>query len=461
MAAEAASLWLIHNALPAVSSGDADPLNDSKTGAFTIRFQLPNATWSAMSPLPLGIKNKNIKDGGALAYAKDATDANDTAYVYAFKGNNRYEFYRYNTVDNTRLSRESIPAIGRSSKKKAIKKGSSLVMAGDAKLYASKGNNTLDWWQYDPLARAWTQKTDVPTGAKNVKEGAGSVAVNDGGVDYVYLLRGSGTWDFFRYDPATDVWDTSLPAAPGGVSGKPYKNGSSVTYDGGDTIYALKGSYNEFFAYSVSGKTWTTKEPLPLVGGSGTKKKKVKDGSGTAYAGQTVYALKGGNTNEFWTYQCDSHRWIIGAELTAGTKRVKGGGALVAVKDVNALFAFRGNNTAEFWKFGPIAFSICAAPKAFNGVMSAGVQTVSRYSLLVAPNPFTRVANVSYAVPKSGNLSLKLYDVTGKLVTTLANGYTVAGNHNALINAEKLARGIYLLKFDSDDYKTTSKLIIE
>jgi 5-hydroxyisourate hydrolase-like protein (transthyretin family) len=46
-------------------------------------------------------------------------------------------------------------------------------------------------------------------------------------------------------------------------------------------------------------------------------------------------------------------------------------------------------------------------------------------------------------------------------VTTLANGYVTAGNHSTLVNAEKLASGIYLLKFESDNYTTSSKLIIE
>jgi hypothetical protein len=263
-----------------------------------------------------------------------------------------------------------------------------------------------------------------------------------------------------RYKVGTDAWETRAPA-PGGVSTKAYKNGSSICYDGSDTIYCLKGSTNEFAAYSVSGDNWVTKDPLPMVAPPGTSKKKVKDGSGMAFAGGTVYALKGGNTNEFWTYKTDDDKWYTATELTAGAKKVKGGGALVGAKDVNALYAFRGNNTLEFWKYSPVFFSVFAQPKGFPSEMAAGSQNISGYKLLVAPNPFARTTSVSYAVPKSGNVSLRLYDVTGKLVTTLANGYVTAGNHSTLVNAEKLASGIYLLKFESDNYTTSSKLIIE
>ena len=134
----------------------------------------------------------------------------------------------------------------------------------------------------------------------------------------------------------------------------------------------------------------------------------------------------------------------------------------MAAKDANALYAFRGNNTAEFWTFGPVFFSAFSLPKGSQGAMTAGLQSVSSYKLLVSPNPFTRVANVSYAVtevrqcqPEAVRRNRHTGDDPGRRV------HTLAGNHNALVNAEKLARGIYLLKFDSDDYKTSSKLIIE
>ena len=118
---------------------------------------------------------------------------------------------------------ESIPAFNRNLKKKGVKKGSSLAYAGDGRFYGTKGNNVLDFWQFDPLkpeGLRWTQVLDVPSGSKNCKEGVGSVAVNDGGVDYVYLLKGSGTFDFYRYDVAANTWDITLPTAPGGTSGQ-------------------------------------------------------------------------------------------------------------------------------------------------------------------------------------------------------------------------------------------------
>jgi hypothetical protein len=142
---------------------------------------------------------------------------------------------------------------------------------------------------------------------------------------------------------------------------------------------------------------------------------------------------------------------------------VKGGGAMTYSEDDSRLYAFRGNNTREFWSYGPVSGYgyLFAAGNEAKEVQTTGNAKVMAAGLSIAPNPFTNATAITYSLPKPGNVSLRLYDVSGKLVTTLASGYTAAGSHAALINAEKLARGIYLVTFETDSYNTTEKLIIE
>jgi hypothetical protein len=430
---------------------------------FTTMVGEPN--WSPMSSVPPGVRSKAVKDGGALAQGREP--GNDTAFVYALKGNNTYEFYRYNTAANAWFTLESINAVNRSGKKKSVKKGSSLVMAGDGKVYATKGNGTYDWWQYDPLkpwGMRWEQKTDVPVSFRACREGVSSVAVQDGGASYIYLLKGSGTFEFYRYNVAADAWET-MNSAPPGASTKPYKKGSCLTYDGTDSIYCLKGSYNEFSVYSVAGRTWQTRDTLP----KGYFRKKAGDGASMAFAGGMVYALKGNNSDEMWLYPTWAHVWSQGTSMTAGLKRVKGGGALIAVPDVFSLFAFRGNNTWEFWKYGPIsADGLQLAADGRQKSVLGNSSFVSRHSSLsVIPNPFTSSLNplISYSLPVSGNVSLKLFDISGKLVSALASGYHPAGSYSSQLTAnspqQRLAAGIYVLRLDTDSYSATEKLIIE
>jgi hypothetical protein len=460
-----------------VLPGDENPDNDSMSVPFQVTLPPSETGWVQMADVPAGPKGKRVKDGGALAYTEEdaggqGSGVGDAAvgYVYAFKGYNRCEFYQYNTSANTWAAKESIPPIGTSGKKRMVKKGASLTTAEmrhvSTRLFATKGNNTLEFWQYDPEttgAYPWSQRADVPVGTKNVKEGTGLAAVrfhHPHGEDttFVYLLKGSGTLEFYRYDILNNTWQT-MASAPGGLSGKPFKNGSGIVYDDDRRqILALKGSYNEFYAYSVDLDLWTTKTALPLVGSSG-KKKKVKDGAGLAFDGGIVYALKGGNTQEFWSYQVESDKWVQKPDIPlGGGKRVKGGGALTVGK--GKLYALKGNNTLEFYRYG-LSGKCEVRSMNYEVQSSSFIPHNSDFRLQIAPNPFSGVATITYSLPRAGNIALKLYDVTGTLVTTLASGYHNAGASSFIVHRSSLSSGIYVLKLETETRTTTSKLIIE
>jgi hypothetical protein len=190
------------------------------------------------------------------------------------------------------------------------------------------------------------------------------------------------------------------------------------------------------------------------------KKKKVKDGAGLAYHAGHLYAQKGGNTYEFWTYAADSDRWAQYPDVPLGSgKKVKGGGALVYASGPNALYEFKGNNTLDFFKYGFSAISSQFTAYSPN-VLSNSALATRHSTLAVAPNPFSGTTTLSFSLPKAGNASLKLYDVTGQVVRVLTTGYHPAGTSSFILRPS-LSRGIYMLRFESDRYCATRKLIIE
>lgn len=79
------------------------------------------------------------------------------------------------------------------------------------------------------------------------------------------------------------------------------------------------------------------------------------------------------------------------------------------------------------------------------------------------PNPVTDISAISFALPAPCRLSIRLYDVTGKLVSTLAKGYHSVGEYSySLLTARHSpGRGVYLLEFESEGLRTTRKLVIE
>ncbi len=81
--------------------------------------------------------------------------------------------------------------------------------------------------------------------------------------------------------------------------------------------------------------------------------------------------------------------------------------------------------------------------------------------LAIAPNPFTGAAEINYSLPKATDIALRLYDVSGALTKVLAQGPVGAGRYTMRLDARKLARGIYFIKFEAAGHRETRKLIIE
>jgi hypothetical protein len=76
------------------------------------------------------------------------------------------------------------------------------------------------------------------------------------------------------------------------------------------------------------------------------------------------------------------------------------------------------------------------------------------------PNPFNPVTNIKFAIPKEGYASLKIYDVTGKLVATYLDGTVKAGYYNAEVTSSELSSGVYFYTLTSGDFKDTKKMIL-
>ena len=444
---------------------DQNPANDCALDSMTV---IPG-TWIQCRSLPPGPRSKGAKDGAALACAQPALpnkmlepsrtpDADSLSPIYALKGNNSLEFYVYSTARNTWQTLETLPAYNRLQRKKAVKNGGSLCVAG-GQVFATKGASTLDFWRYSPADRRWVQMADVPAGTHKCSEGVSMAAVESDSSDYVYLLKGSRTFEFYRYDIRADVWDTTLPAAPGNLSGAAYRTGSSIAFDGCDTIWCMKGGWNEFAAYSVLGRAWTTKEPMPRTAPPGTKKTWTGSGSKIACKGRKVYALKGNNTCEFWSYRADSGRWSVQQPIPLTSRKVKAGGALVAA--TNALYALKGNGTLEFYCFlGDADTGLLDKPGGITGQQNLlGLHS----ELAVSPNPFAALATVRYVLPRAGNASLKLYDVTGRQARVLASGFYPAGTYRLNITRDQthLAAGIYLLELRAGEIRLTRKLVLQ
>jgi hypothetical protein len=75
------------------------------------------------------------------------------------------------------------------------------------------------------------------------------------------------------------------------------------------------------------------------------------------------------------------------------------------------------------------------------------------------PNPFNPSTTISFTLPESGNVSLKIYNTLGENVSTLLNEYKEAGVYSYNFNAENLPSGTYIYRLNTDTKTLTKKML--
>ncbi len=76
------------------------------------------------------------------------------------------------------------------------------------------------------------------------------------------------------------------------------------------------------------------------------------------------------------------------------------------------------------------------------------------------PNPFNPTTNINFSIPKSGLVTLKIYDMTGKEVATLVNEVKSAGSYLVGFNASNLPSGAYFYRVSSGNFVDTKKMML-
>lgn len=76
------------------------------------------------------------------------------------------------------------------------------------------------------------------------------------------------------------------------------------------------------------------------------------------------------------------------------------------------------------------------------------------------PNPFNPETNIKFGLPKSGNVKLAVYDITGKEVAVLLNDFKQAGSYIFSFNGSNLSSGVYFYRIVSGDFADTKRMIL-
>jgi hypothetical protein len=108
---------------------------------------------------------------------------------------------------------------------------------------------------------------------------------------------------------------------------------------------------------------------------------------------------------------------------------------------------------------GPEARSAQAAVAPQTGV-GVSIPEIAGTQVVMAnyPNPFTTQTTMQYEVAEAGQFSIKVYDMSGKMVSTLVNAPMDAGQYSADFNASNLPAGVYFAKAENAKGEVTQVL---
>lgn len=96
-----------------------------------------------------------------------------------------------------------------------------------------------------------------------------------------------------------------------------------------------------------------------------------------------------------------------------------------------------------------------ATSVAETGSVPATYQLQQNY-----PNPFNPTTTIQYSLSVASNITLKVFNLLGEEVSTLASGYQAAGTHQVVVDGKKLASGVYFYRLEAGSYRETKRMVL-
>jgi hypothetical protein len=102
--------------------------------------------------------------------------------------------------------------------------------------------------------------------------------------------------------------------------------------------------------------------------------------------------------------------------------------------------------------------SVSSSDSVQIGSSADSVQAINNGLIQNYPNPFNPTTTISYQIPKDGRVTIKIFDIIGREVTTLVDEYKPSGRYSVQFDASRLASGIYFYSIRSGNYNAVKKM---
>lgn len=116
-------------------------------------------------------------------------------------------------------------------------------------------------------------------------------------------------------------------------------------------------------------------------------------------------------------------------------------------------YIFLGSPTMSFWRR--------LYSEILIGINNISTETPSDYSLNQNyPNPFNPSTKISFSVPKSGLVTMKVYDLLGKEIAEIVNQSMQPGTYEATWDASRFTSGVYFYKLEANGFSDMKKMML-
>ena len=110
------------------------------------------------------------------------------------------------------------------------------------------------------------------------------------------------------------------------------------------------------------------------------------------------------------------------------------------------------------WKdsvYGPGIINIITTVEQIGNTVPTEYKMSQNY-----PNPFNPITRINFAIPKSGLVTMKLYDILGREMMILVNEVMTPGDYKVEVNGETLASGVYFYRLETKGFTDIKKMML-
>lgn len=165
-------------------------------------------------------------------------------------------------------------------------------------------------------------------------------------------------------------------------------------------------------------------------------------------------------------YSYDNGNIVFAGTATNGLYFSTNGGSnffaastgLPAITEINSISIINGTVF-----IGTTGFGVWKRPleEIISGINSISTEVPSGYLLYQNyPNPFNPNTKIKFAIKKSGFVSLKVFDISGKEISSLYNGILKPGLYETDFNAVELNSGVYFYRLQTSEFTGVKKMMV-